>query len=309
MHLNRTEDYHRSGLLTLGWELTVCNSLADEKSPCRRALKYPVSFGEALFRLLETHLPMHTIKKVMEVGGGYGNLMADFMRLNPDIKPTMIDISPALLDRQRESLRGNEVVYMLSDFFDVSEKTLSFFDLAIFNENLGDFPTVCDVPSGAINNLMGEGADILAEIRRDFKKYKFPIPDRNFFHYNIGAVRALEKLCAAHIPFIYVSEHSCEAHLPVDIAEFLDVPADDNPRAIRLCGHVEYTVRFSHLESVAAYHGYAVQRGCFADFIPVEWSDEIRFIVRSKSIKEEHEIVRHFIEDLYTYEYLVLVKK
>ncbi len=306
MYLNCTDEYHRNELETLGWELTVCNSLADEKSSCRRALKNPVSFGEALYRFLETLLPMKGIVRVIEVGGGHGNLMADFVRLNPELKPAMIDISPALLALQREALQGRDVEFVHGDFYDFPDEKLISYELAIFNENLGDFPAVCDITASDIAHGATRGNRIIEEIARDFAKYNFPVPDLPYFNYNIGAVRVIERLCAAGIPYIYVSEHSCEARLPDELAGFLNVCADGNPRAIRLYGHVEYTVRFSHLETVARHYGYAVRRGCFADFLPVKWTDELHFIVHSKSAKEEHEIIRQFIEDLYTYEYLVL---
>ncbi len=308
MHINRTDAYHRNELETLGWELTVCNALADEKSLCRSVLKNPVSFGEALYRFLETLLPMDEIGRVIEVGGGYGNLMTDFVRLNPELKSTMIDISPELLARQREALRGREVEFVSGDFFDFSDEALKSYDLAIFNENLGDFPTVCEIEVSDIVHGAGSNGGIIEEIARDFAKYNFSVLDLPHFNYNIGAVRALEKLCAAGISYIYMSEHSCEARLPDELAGFLDVCADGNPRVIRLCGHVEYTVRFSHLQAVARHYGYAVSRGCFADFLQISWTDQLHFIVHSKSTKEEHEIIRQFIEDLYTYEYLVLMK-
>lgn len=308
MHVNRTDEYHRNALGTLGWELTVCNSLADEKSPCRKVLINPVSFGEALFRFLETLLRMRKIVRVIEVGGGYGNLMADFVRLRPNLKPTMVDLSPALLSRQKEALQGRDAEFISADFFDFPDETLGSYDLAIFNENLGDFPTVCDVPTAEFLRAGGADSGIIAGIRRDFEKYQLPNPNIDFFNYNIGAMRALEKLCDARIPFIYLSEHSCEAEAPPHLAPFLEVRADGNPREIRLHGHVEYTVKFSHLERAAKHFGYITHRGCFADFLKIRWTDELQFILHSKSMKEEHEVIRQFVEDLYTYEYLVLMK-
>ncbi len=306
MHLNRTDEYHRSLLETLGWELTVCNSLADEQSPCRRVLTNSVSFGEALFCFLETRLPLHKICKVIEVGGGYGNLMADFVRLRPNLAPTMLDLSPALLALQKEALREVDAEYVPGNFFDFPLELLRKYELAIFNENLGDFPTVSDIPSVALHNPENGESSIISDIRHDFEKYAFPIPDLAFVHYNIGAVRAIEKLCTAGIPFIYLSEHSCEASPPDNLAALLDVPADGNPRAIRLCGHTEYTVKFSHLEAVARFYGYETHRGSFADFLPLNWNDELNFIITSRSAKPEHELIRQFVEDIYTYEYLVL---
>lgn len=37
--LNTTNHYHINDLNSLGWELTVCNALYPETSPCRKALQ------------------------------------------------------------------------------------------------------------------------------------------------------------------------------------------------------------------------------------------------------------------------------
>jgi SAM-dependent methyltransferase len=306
VYLNRTEEYHRTSLSTLGWELTVCNTLSDAHSPCRRVLTQPLSFGQALFQFLSTMIPMEKIFRVLEVGGGYGNLMADFIRLKPDVKPAMLDISPAMLARQKEALCGIDAEFVHADFFDFPNEKLRDFNFAIFNENLGDFPTACDVRVDAL--LLGNCTGLMADIANDFAKYEFSLPNRDIFNYNYGAVRAVEKLCGAGIPYLYVSEHSCEARAPEHVAGII-IATDGNPSPISLHGHVEYTVKFSYLEKVAACLGYEVRRGCFADFLPLAWNDELRFIMTSGSTKDEHEAIRQFVEDLYTYEYLVMRRK
>ena len=73
-------------------------------------------------------------------------------------------------------------------------------------------------------------------------------------------------------------------------------------------GHDEYTIRFSDLVRVAEQFGYRVVRGQYKDFITYEYTDAINFILTSGSQKDEHEIIRQFIEDLYKYEYLVLIR-
>jgi len=303
--LNRTEEYHRGDLDTLGWELTVCNSLEDPRSPCRRILKHPASFGEALYRHLETVFNIDAIESVLEVGGGYGCLMAEFTRLNRRIRPVMLDISPALLDVQRRALEGTGAVFIGGDVFGMDADFFRHFEFAVLNENCGDFPTACGIPG----DFGGAGDELGEEIRRDFERYGFEAPVGREFNYNIGAVRALELLCRAGVPNIYMSEHSCEASPPDDLAVFLDIRAQGNPEAIRLKGHVEYTVRFSHLEKVARYYGYEVRRGPFAEFLPVDFTPEVNFILRSGvSTKDEHEIIRQFIGDLYKYEYLAMKK-
>lgn len=307
MHINNTAEYHRSHLVTLGWELTVCNSLVDEKSPCRRVLCNPQPFGEALFYHLQKFVPLHSIVRVVEIGGGYGNLMADFLRLQGKLKPTMIDISPEMQIRQKDILAGNNVEFILSDFFDIPTESLDFFELAILNENLGDFPTACNIAAEVLFNNKSD--ELIKTIKSDFEKYKFTIPTVKYFNYNIGAIRAVEKLCGAKIPFIYLSEHSCERRLQHENGMYSSFYVDEYPYPIHLYGHTEYTIKFSHLVAVAKYYGYKVHRGCFEDFLKIKWTDEIRFIINTNSTKDEHEVVRQFIEDLFIYEYLVLIRQ
>jgi hypothetical protein len=54
---------------------------------------------------------------------------------------------------------------------------------------------------------------------------------------------------------------------------------------------------------------YKTFRGPPADFIAFDFTDKVRYMMYSKSfMKDEHEIIRYFIEDLYPYEYLILMK-
>ena len=82
-----------------------------------------------------------------------------------------------------------------------------------------------------------------------------------------------------------------------------------NPERIILRGHDEYTIRFSDLEKIARAFQYRIIRGPFADFLAFDFSEKVGYIIRTGfSQKDEHEIIRHFVEDLYKYEYLILVK-
>ena len=79
--LNTTKAYHTDQLNTLGWELTVCNALYPEKTPIRRVLARDDSYGHLLYEYLNQFIPMKNVKKIIEIGGGYGYLMKDFHRL------------------------------------------------------------------------------------------------------------------------------------------------------------------------------------------------------------------------------------
>jgi hypothetical protein len=307
--INSTERYHREEMDSLGWELTVCEMLAREDSPCRRILKTPRSLGSALHAFLSDFFPWDSAGTVLEVGGGYGSLMRDLCAAHPGLRPTMLDISPFLHARQREALTGTGADFLVGDFFECGKEFLGGFDLAIFNENLGDFPTVCGITPVV---LRGKGAvnDTLQAVRRLFARYGLERPAAGSFAFNLGAVLAVQMLCEAGVPRIYMSEHSCQAHPPREYDGLIHVPFAGSPERIRLRGHDEYTIRFSHLEAVARAHGYRTHRGPYADFLEFEFTPEIRFILASHaSAKDEHEVIRQFVEDLFKYEYLVLLKK
>jgi len=312
--INKTESYHINEMESLGWELTVCNTLESGDSPARGILREDLTFGEHLYRLLDKNIPLDQVEKVLEVGGGYGFIMRDFLRIKQGIEASMVDISPYLLDKQRETLgdglndKLSGVDFICSDFFDLEREFLSRYDLALFNENIGDFPTVCDISPLIFTDDEENLDDLQLEIRAFFRNYELGTVDKEF-NFNIGAVRALERLCSSGIRFIYLSEHSCEAQLPDTLKGIADVSAPGNPERIALKGHDEYTIKFSHLEGIGKKSGYDIIRGCFADFISFDYTNRINFIMRSNSQRDEHEIIRQFIEDLYKYEYVLLIKK
>ena len=62
------------------------------------------------------------IRSILEIGGGMGYLMRDFLTLNPQMRAKMIDISPYLLDKQKETLQSFEVDFELADILTVPPK-------------------------------------------------------------------------------------------------------------------------------------------------------------------------------------------
>ncbi|TFH43568.1 MAG: hypothetical protein E4G96_00870 [Chrysiogenales bacterium] len=188
---------------------------------------------------------------------------------------------------------------------------LSFFqnfDLAILNEVIGDFPTVCNIDPEILCMPEGRIDPLLVEVKTIFDSYGLLLPDGPF-NLNIGAIRALERLCDAGLRHIYLSEHSCEASAPDKLKGLLNISATGNPQRIPLMGHDEYTIRFSDLVAVAEKKGYRTMRGSYCDFIRYDYTDRLHFILTSGSQKDEHEIIRHFIEDLYTSEYLIATRE
>ncbi len=308
--LSSTETYHRQDLESLGWELTVSNALHPAGSPIRKILKNDASYGDLLYGFLSTHIPFADITKVLEIGGGYGYLMKDFLKVNRNIRPFMLDIAPALLKKQAETLAGHDVEYYLNDATKMGTAFFEGFDLVIFNENLGDFPTLTDVDPAILHtHRTQETDDMIALVRHFFDLYGLEKPALHF-NLNIGAMRMLEKVCGAGVPYIFVGEHSCEWTMPPEIRPYFDASGTGNPRRIRLKGHDEYTIRFSYLEAIAGRQGYRVRRGPFADFIRPDINDYVKAVLRSRGLySDSEEIICQFVGDLYEYEYLVLARQ
>jgi len=298
--LNCTAEYHRNRLDTLGWELTMCNSLETPDSPCRKLLDHPDSYGNLLYDFLAREIPLEDITRIVEIGGGYGYLMRDFLMRDHRFKAVMIDISPYLLERQRRSLSfaqiEHRVEFVEENFLETDPGSLASFDLAIMNENLGDFPTLAGIARDFFYTPCSRFDEHLLAARLLFLKYNLEIPERYPFNINLGAIQALEKLCCSGIKYIFLSEHSCEATLETGAV----------PQKIRLKGHDEYTIKFSFLEKVAAHYGYQATRGCMADYLHVNMNFDIDCF---GAAREDTEALRHFLEDIYLYEYLLLTKK
>jgi Fe-S-cluster containining protein len=307
--INSTKEYHRSEMKTLGWELTVCNALQPEGSPVRKILRCDASYGKLLASYLRRFIPMEKVKKVIEIGGGCGFLMKDLLEENNFGKITMLDVSPVLLQQQREILQGDCVEFREEDFLEASPSLLEKTDLAVLNEMLGDLPTATGLGPEIFDKAQETLEELPSRVRDLFNLYTLERPESFPFNLNLGALEAVEKLCTSEIPFIFLSEHSCEASVPDAYRPYIHVSSPGNPERIRLRGHDEYTIQFSHLEAVARAFGYISVRGPLADIVAFDFSDRVRCILSSRSVeKDEYEIIHHFVEDLYQYEYLLLIK-
>ncbi len=306
--LSRTDDYHLRAIETLGWELTVCNALEPPDSPCRSVLKTPGSYGHLLHAFLDRHLPLAQIRAAVEIGGGYGCLMRDFLDRKPFERVVMVDISPALMEKQREALKGRRnIEYVCGDFLKAPPSLLEGIDLAILNENLGDFPTLVDFDATAKAGRSAAADFFFREALRMIGRHGLSPPRGPEAPINIGAWMAVEKLCLAGVPFAFIGEHSCQAAVPPAYQGLIRVRSGGVPERIPLYGHDEYTIRFSDLEAVARSLGYRCRRGPFADFLEWDMTERLRRILASGlTLRDEDEIARQFVEDLYQYEYLIL---
>lgn len=309
--LNSTEEYHRQGLDTLGWELTVSNSLFSAASPCRRILKKNRSYGQALHEWLSQSLPMPEIRRILEVGGGYGHVMGDFLDCHGECEVAMLDICPVLLAKQRAFLGGRRVTFLQEDVLETAPGLFASMDLVICNENLADLPTVVGLAPEDLANPPAPGQDDpLSRVGRFFGAYGLPLPPGGALNVNLGALELVEKICRAGTPYAFLSEHSCEAAAPPVLEGCLRFRSAGTPERIRLKGHDEYTIQFSFLEAIARAWRYDVLRGPLADFLQIDLSEALRRILsRPWAGQGEHEIWRHFVEDLYRYEYLLLIHR
>jgi hypothetical protein len=307
--INSTKEYHMNRLNSLGWELTVCNALYPENTPIRTMLSRNDSYGHLLYDYLSQWIPMEKIKKVIEIGGGYGYLMKDFLDRNKSLEPCMLDISPFLLGKQEETLGQYDVFYREEDFLETDPAILAGFDLAVLNENLGDFPTLTNLRHEIFQSSFENTDPTLKKVLNLFEKYNFNQPKDETFNLNIGAIEALEKLCCSGISYIYLSEHSCEALVPESLRPSVRIESTGDPERISLMGHDEYTIKFSYLQRVAHAFNYRDIRGSFADFLTFDMTKNLRFILSSGGrYSDEGEMICQFVEDLYKYEYLILIR-
>jgi len=308
MRLNNTESYHINEMETLGWELTVCNTLEAKNSPILEILKDKDTFGNLLLEHLKKYIPIDNLKNIIEIGGGYGFIMRDILSRYPHLNSLMLDISPFLLEKQKSLLNEySKIKFLNKNFFETDNSFLEQFDIAILNENIGDFPTIEDIDP-VIFDPSNKSDELSLKINKLFNKYLFSVNKSEKFNFNIGAIETLEKLCDSKVKYIYISEHSCEASPGEYISKNLNIEASGNPEKISLKGHNEYTIKFSNLEKVGKYYNYKIIRGSFSDFIKINFTNRINFILTSSSDKDEHEIIRHFIYDINKYEYLLLIK-
>jgi SAM-dependent MidA family methyltransferase len=156
----------------------------------------------------------------LEIGGGLGYLMRDFLSLNRRLEATMLDISPYLLKKQKENLQEFGVVFLENDILPIKINALAPFDLVIMNENLGDLPTLVAHTEENIEHAE-ELACYLEKATYFSEKYNLPFEEEE--NINIDAMEVLEKLCHGGIKYIYLSEHSCETIVPERLKPYINI--------------------------------------------------------------------------------------
>lgn len=304
--LNTTASYHINDLNSLGWELTVGNALYPENSPCRRVLQIKASLGVNLYQFLEKLIPFNEIHDILEIGGGLGYLMHDFLELNPRLRATSLDISPYLLNKQKEILQKYNVSFLQGDALKKDTDFFSRFDLIVMNENLGDLPAL--IPNDGQESAYSEELIFYQNKAAYFtRQYNINFATREII--NIGALILLENICRAGIKHVYLSEHSCEIKAPANLNGYINIESTGLPEKISLKGHDEYTIKFSNMETIAHMFNYKIRRGPIADFLPLEFNNLLITALRLKTpFSSEQEIIQQFVYDLYKYEYMVIFK-
>lgn len=305
--LHSTAEYHREKIHTLGWALTLCNALDPPDSPCRQAVQRPASYGDLLYDALSSYFRPNRRRRIVEIGGGYGAIMRDFLKRQAFERIVMIDISSFLLEEQRKTIDQATVEYRCEDFLDTPIETLADIEWAIMNENLGDFPTMTHLNP----ERLSQPEVFLDPQERTFQRflvrYGLSWSGKDQYTLNVGALSALEKLCLAGIPLIFIAEHSCEAKAPRELKGLISLSSSGSPERIPLMGHEEFTLRFSDLQIMAKTFGYDSCRGPIAELLGFSLSKPLkRLIERGYAMCDRDEIILQFVGDLYQYEYLIL---
>jgi hypothetical protein len=300
MHINDPSRYYRSEHETLGWEVTVSMMLEEDRSPCRELLTEPRTFGHFLSRFLREK-GVEEKGHFFELGGGYGTLARDVTRAFPDCRMTMMDISPAMLGHQKAILGFEKARFIEGGADDLTMEMLEDVTLFLCNEVVSDLVTVC-------NRGRERSPDEIT--RQEMKRFSQLLgldTDEEDFFLNLGAMKLAENLCKAEVPRIWISEQSAERE-PALVQGIIESPIIEPVcRPVQLHGHTEYPVRFSDLEHIARKYGYQVERGIYADIIPLK-SELFTSLFAGNITDPGQEMKRQFVEDCYRYEYLFLVK-
>lgn len=298
--INKTQNYYRYQPIDLMTEYTICESLSSTDSPYMVALKNPRSYGSIVGeRLIEEGI-LKPKCRICEVGGGYGTLMKGFLQdYSPWVeKVFMTDLSMFLLKRQRETVKkwGPKVTFINGDIGDIF-LLFSRMDAMIFNEVMGDFDTwtIPDVK------------DLPIEAEKLIRRYGLELPREGPFNFNYGALKIVEAICQSGTKAL-ITEHSSDPIMP-DTMGFLgrDLNTDGFPREIKLNGHSEFTVRFSHLAKVARALGRDVMTGSLIELVGVADSKKMRFIFLARACStDEQEVIYELLDHIREYRWLII---
>ena len=325
--LNLTSDYYTGEYPSLLWEMTICQSLGDGNGTFAKALQKPLAYGNLVGKfLLESTSLATDCEKIVEIGGGYGTLMAALLTVLQPQQVNMIDISPALLKEQQKHLKQFPISFHCQDIFNwLPSLKQQPVDLLILNEIIGDFPTITKLSKKALTRSLRQSQyaplpnlspaslnekDLLAEAARLVETYDLDLNDLpETFNLNYGALIFIERLAKTKVARTFITEHGCDTTLPYPFSIFPAIQplADRNPRQIQLKDHDEYNIRFDHMEQVAKSLNFKVNRFHLMDLINIRFDDEINYLLTSqKPVSEEQEIFLEFYEHVAEYQGIIL---
>lgn len=297
---NSTYHYHRYGAIDLMKEQTICESLSRTSLPGMMCLERSMPYGTLLGIFLEKQNLLHSGAIVVEVGGGYGSLMEGLLSSYSDsIKGViMIDVSRTLLERQRRRLApwGRKVSYLHGDIQSMIS-SIRGVDLILLNEVIGDLDVMTNL----------QIHDLPPDVSALINAYGLDLPDASPVHLNVGAIALVDAICKQGIP-AFISEHSSDPIIPEDRAYLREgLELDSFPREIRLSGHSEYTIRFTHLIQVAASLGRTTRTGSLMDLVAFKKTPDMRFIFTSKACSTpRQEITLELLDHIREYRWLVI---
>ncbi len=324
--LNLTSDYYTGAHPSLLWEMTICQSLGDGAGAFAKALEKPAAYGTLVADYLQqtAALPLEC-GEIVEIGGGYGTLMAALLEVLKPRQVTMVDISPTLLEKQQERLARQAISFHCKDLFSWLPTLKKPVDLLILNEIIGDFPTITGLSKGSLQDFLQkpltepktspspadlDDRELLAEAARLIATYNLDLKDLpETFNLNYGALLFIERLVNTKVSRTFITEHGCDTVLPYPFSLYPAIhPAGDlNPRRIQLKDHDEYNIRFAHLEQIAKALNFKVKRFHLMDMLKFRFDDEINYLLTSqRPANEEQEILLEFYEHVAEYQGILL---
>jgi hypothetical protein len=327
VELNLTSGYYTGDDPSLLWEMTICQSLGDGRGAYARSLENPAPYGRLLAEFLQRETGLEpSCGRIIEIGGGYGTLMRGLLELLEPEQVTMLDISPLLLEKQRQALADSSpaIEFVREDLFSWLPRTRPRAELLIVNEIIGDLPTITGLKRRDLDPAPAplceplplpaelDEAGLRAEAARLIATYRLDIRDLpEGFNLNYGALRLIEMLAECEIRRTFISEHGSDTMLPWPFSLYsaIEPPGTHiNPRRIQLKDHDEYNIRFDHLEQVARALGFTVKRFHLLEMLGLRFDDEIDYLLRRQQpASEEQEIFLEFYEHISEYQGLVLL--
>jgi len=202
------------------------------------------SYGEMLFSRLSEIKQIERGCKIIEVGGGHGDISKEILlslkKTKPEIfqsiKYVICDLSPALISSQRTLHRSFEVkaehVHCDGESMPLKDSSV---DILVSNEVIADFSTPEFTLKEAKRLAEKEGIPIDSSFIEQLKNAAKP---QAKFRLNLGAFKLLKEVrrILKQEGVAVITEYGYENVLPF-MAQHLD--------------HAEYTINFTHLRQIA----------------------------------------------------------